>query len=388
MKSTLKELAGIFRFALNFKAVVITGGPCGGKSTFLKMAVAMLEKHGYRVIVVPEVARELIKAGFLPWDKSWKTSVSFQTIVLKAILEKEAFYFQSLREFADDGRPVVFICDRGLVDGAAYMGEEPFKSLLGDLGLAYAEVLDRYHGVVALVSAANGAEAHYAKDDERFESLEEAKALDVRTIAVWHGHLHLTIIDNSTGFPEKINRALIALRRVLHMPQATEIEKKYCVLGFHPSLVPEGTKASMIVQTYLLIPEKPGIECRVRAKTTNGSTSYYYTEKTATDTEGVRGEHEEQLTEIRYNELLALQADPACGCVEKTRYKIRYGSYMLELDVYAGKLGGLVTLEVEFPSVEAMAAFVPPPGFQLTDVTADKRYSNRMLAEFGKPAAN
>jgi thymidylate kinase len=47
--------------------IVITGGPCAGKST----ALSKIEKHftglGYRVIFVNEAATELILNGIVPW---------------------------------------------------------------------------------------------------------------------------------------------------------------------------------------------------------------------------------------------------------------------------------------------------------------------------------
>ncbi len=58
---------------------------------------------------------------------------------------------------------------------------------------------------------------------------------------------------------------------------------------------------------------------------------------------------------------------------------------MLEIDVYEGRLSGLVVLEVEFQNSEESVQFVPPPEFNLIEVTGDKRYSNKQLARNGLP---
>ena len=57
---------------------------------------------------------------------------------------------------------------------------------------------------------------------------------------------------------------------------------------------------------------------------------------------------------------------------------------MIELDVYEGDLGGLVTAEVEFPSEADAERFDPPPWLG-RDVTGDDRFSTRRLALYGVP---
>jgi len=72
--------------------------------------------------------------------------------------------------------------------------------------------------------------------------------------------------------------------------------------------------------------------------------------------------------------------------LEKGRHTVRLGGLVLEVDVYAGALAGLVVAEVEFPSPEAAARFEPPPWFG-EDVSADHRYKNQSLALLGAPPA-
>jgi adenylate cyclase len=71
--------------------------------------------------------------------------------------------------------------------------------------------------------------------------------------------------------------------------------------------------------------------------------------------------------------------------VEKTRYLVPLREDLtVELDIYAGDLDGLVTAEIEFPSVEASAAFAPPSWLG-TEITGDARYANQSLALHGAP---
>jgi CYTH domain-containing protein/CHAD domain-containing protein len=71
--------------------------------------------------------------------------------------------------------------------------------------------------------------------------------------------------------------------------------------------------------------------------------------------------------------------------IDKTRHRIPLeDAVVIELDVFAGELAGLVFAEVEFDSSEALAAFTPPDWFG-PEVTDDGRYTNASLALHGRP---
>jgi CYTH domain-containing protein/CHAD domain-containing protein len=70
--------------------------------------------------------------------------------------------------------------------------------------------------------------------------------------------------------------------------------------------------------------------------------------------------------------------------IEKTRHRIPLGDHVIELDVFGGRLDGLVIAEVEFDSVAALDEFEPPEWFG-PEVTDDGRYTNPSLALHGLP---
>ena len=73
------------------------------------------------------------------------------------------------------------------------------------------------------------------------------------------------------------------------------------------------------------------------------------------------------------------------GRIEKTRSYIDLdGGHVAEVDHYAGDLDGLVTVEVEFESVEQAERFEPPAWFG-REVTGDHRWSNASLSRHGRP---
>lgn len=172
----------------------------------------------------------------------------------------------------------------------------------------------------------------------------------------------------------------------LKIGESFEIERKYLVENLPPDFIPAGTKSYEILQVYLKRPDREGVECRVRKKTCGTRSTYFYTEKAPTSMEGVRKETEKEIGAELFDALMRVYSDTSCIPIEKTRYEITRGPYVLQIDIYHGRLAGLVTLEVEFSSKENCDAFLPPEGIILIDVTSDKRYSNRTLSEKGIPS--
>lgn len=68
--------------------------------------------------------------------------------------------------------------------------------------------------------------------------------------------------------------------------------------------------------------------------------------------------------------------------IEKTRHILTIDGYVWEIDVYAGRLSGLVTAEVEMRSESDNPAL---PSWLGREVTGDAAWSNAMLAMNGRP---
>jgi CYTH domain-containing protein len=96
----------------------------------------------------------------------------------------------------------------------------------------------------------------------------------------------------------------------------------------------------------------------------------------------------EETIDIDERRFLALWPLTQGRRIHKTRYELPAAAgLVIELDVYAGELQGLMTAEVEFPSEAESRAFTPP-GFLGAEVTEDPRYRNKTLALQGKPPAD
>jgi adenylate cyclase len=91
--------------------------------------------------------------------------------------------------------------------------------------------------------------------------------------------------------------------------------------------------------------------------------------------------------EISSEQANALWPHTSTRRIAKTRHRVRLdGQQQLvaEVDVYADELDGLYTVEVEFPSEEQAAEFVPPQWFGV-EVTGNRAWTNAALARNGRP---
>lgn len=126
---------------------------------------------------------------------------------------------------------VVILCDRGVMDGAAYMTKPMWQALLDETGWSNTQLRDkRYDMVLHLITAADGAKDYYSSDSNqsRYEGLEAAIATDKKTQLCWFGHPRFSIIDNSLpGFNNKIKRCLDRIFHYLGLPKANTFYKKF-----------------------------------------------------------------------------------------------------------------------------------------------------------------
>ena len=153
-------------------------------------------------------------------------------------------------------------------------------------------------------------------------------------------------------------------------PSGVEIERKFLV-----DRLPDGLgEGDRIEQGYLAIGDD-GVEVRVRRRSDD---------MTLTIKSGpgmARTEEELAIDARRFESLWPLTEGRR---VNKTRHVIPLGGELAaELDVYSGAHDGLLTAEIEFPSVEASEAF-EPPAWLGRDVTGDGSYANQALALQGR----
>lgn len=146
---------------------------------------------------------------------------------------------------------------------------------------------------------------------------------------------------------------------------AQEIERKFLVEGEYKS---QAYAHSHIVQGYIC--SARGRTVRVRIRDEQG----FLTIKGAADAAGMsRYEWEKEIPLAEAEELMKL-CEP--GVIDKTRYLVRSGKHVFEVDEFYGENEGLTLAEVELASENE--PFVKPD-FIGQEVTGDVRYYNAQL---------
>lgn len=199
--------------------IVITGGPCAGKSTAILPIREAIGRLGYTVLFIAETATELICGGVAPWTLNSMNDYQECQFFLQRDKEK-AFLTAAGRM---NSERVLIVCDRGLIDNKAYMGDECFSDFLGKIGVDEDELMNSYDAVFHLVTAAKGAEDFYTVDNNsaRTEDMATARELDDRTMRAWSSHPHFYVIDNCGSIEEKMEKLVQKIRDFLTENEAT-----------------------------------------------------------------------------------------------------------------------------------------------------------------------
>lgn len=361
--------------AILISKIVLTGGPCAGKTTALSRVEQNLTEQGYKVFVVSESATELIKGGIRPFGDDAIDMIEFQDLILKYQLSKEKIYEQAIEKLSEDKKCVI-IYDRGIIDNKAYIGQTNFDMVLKRQGLSELGLMDNYDMIIHLVTSADGKEQFYTLENNqaRSESASEAVTLDRKTMAAWAGHSNLKIIDNKTDFDEKINLVIDEINNLLGNPITIRKERKYLVNLESSDLSYLTENNSMEInlkQTYL--ESENGYERRLRKRTFNNQSTYYLTvqKKVKNLTKIVT---DKKVTEKEYLRLLDIYK--VKGEIEKTRYSFTLNKQYYRLDIFEDNL---VILEVD-ATKENKNIVIPEFLEVLKEVTDDERYQNINIA--------
>ena len=358
--------------------IVITGGPCAGKTTAMSWIQNAFTEKGYLVLFVDETATQLSSGG-APWRLT-RNNREYQYRVTQLMLAKEEVFTAVARTFEAD--KVLVVCDRGALDNRAYMTDEEFRYVLEKLNMTEVELRDHYDAVFHLVTAAKGAEEFYtyANNAARYETVEEAVESDDRLIAAWTGHPHLRIIDNRYSFDEKMLALIREISSFLGEPRPMETRRKYLITRPDPVMLDSrpNCRRVEITQAYLRS-EIPGETIRIRQRGCDGSYVYFKTRKRRVD--GKRIEMEERLTRHEFRDLL-MQADPDYRTIRKDRWCLSENGLYYNIDVYP-QWDSQALMEVELYSADDKVLF--PEGIEvIREVTGEEEFTNPYIARIRK----
>ena len=361
----------------NIKRIVLTGGPCAGKTTALVRIIEHFSSRGFKVFTIPEVPTLFTQGGMNYLTKNQNFFYEGEKATLEIQLALEDRFMRMAQACT---RPSVIVCDRGAMDISAYMTPEMWADITRAVGTSTPLLRERYDAVLHLVSAADGAEQYYttANNAQRLEQMDEeglriARSLDKKVIHAWTGHPYLRVINNHDDFEAKMHRVLKEISHVLGLPQPIEEERKYVVeiMG----TLPEDCIESEISQVYLK--GYADAEERLRKRSWGKKAVYVHTTKKKTS------ENEELVTERQINqnlyEIMLPLADPERNAIHKLRHSFIWKGQYFEIDSYLEQLEGLTILETK-GIVEGEPVKLPPFLKVVKDVTGNKDYYNYNLA--------
>ena len=188
----------------NSKLIVLTGGPCAGKTTIGDVVGHAFKKQ---VVIVPEAASLLFKGGFPRWAEQ-ESRCALQRAIYHTQRELE-------KSYSAHHRGKVLLLDRGTLDGSAYWpwGTDDFFS---SLNTSLEKELTHYNRVIYLESASQkDYNINKKNNPNRIESWEEARDLDAKAKKAWIKHPHIHFVKNKRAFSEKIAEVFAIIEDVL-----------------------------------------------------------------------------------------------------------------------------------------------------------------------------
>ncbi len=181
--------------------IALTGGPGGGKSEAAAALRREYRRKGVHVVSIRETATDLILSGL-----DGRTTLSnrdFQGAQLDLQLFKEDLYEKAARK--SEANCILLVCDRGVLDGKAFIEPEIFEALLKERNLCDDALLARYDAIIHMSTAAKSKEAHYSLSNNpaRLETPDEAAKEDDRLLEIYQNHPHRYVIEPCDTIEQK-----------------------------------------------------------------------------------------------------------------------------------------------------------------------------------------
>lgn len=353
--------------------IVLTGGPCAGKTSALAKIREHFQSHGFHVFIVPESATLLLANGCAPIKDIW----SLQAGILRIQMATEHTFLEIAKQY--DGRCLI-IYDRGACDAKAFVPEAVWNETLEDFGTTHAALMSRYDGVVFMESIACSYKNFYTQENNsaRQETAEQAIEVDAKVCQAWMGHPHFRFVQGYKSFETKIERTIGIISQLIGVPQPIEIEKKYLVKS--ACLNGVDFYISHIIQNYLISPVEGEVE-RVRRTRSLLTNVYTHTTKKY-QSPGVNIEIERNITGKEYFKYLE-RKDKDSKEIDKNRYFFLWRNQYFEMDVFPQVIdeesGSTTILEIELTH-DNQKVELPPFIEIIREVTEEPKFTNYELA--------
>lgn len=200
----------------NITKIVLTGGPCSGKSTFMNLAKQHFEDLGYTIFIDNEAATDLISGGISPATMGM---YQFQKYCIALQLKKEELFKMAAEKINKE--KIIIFYDRGILDDKGYVSDQEFKEILTGFDIKEEDLPSRYDLVLHLTTAAKGLENVYSDETNqaRYEDCDEAINVDNMILESWKVHPNRQCIDSALDFDLKMKQAIQYVQEYLNQQE-------------------------------------------------------------------------------------------------------------------------------------------------------------------------
>jgi predicted ATPase len=185
--------------------IVITGGPCAGKTSVME---ALKTKLNQDAVFVPECATLILSGGFPAppdqkflgheqfdnWMRHFQCAVYHTQLALEDLATSEARL---------ENKEMI-VCDRGTIDAVAYH-PEGMAGFTDQFGTTMTAMHIRYNLVIFLESLAVGQPELFGRvgNEHRYETLEHAQHVNQLTFDAWKLRSNFHFISSRLSLEEK-----------------------------------------------------------------------------------------------------------------------------------------------------------------------------------------
>lgn len=359
--------------------IVLTGGPSGGKTSAISYIQRFFGQFGWTVLIMREVATDVIQAGFKPGVNIAVND--FQRLLITKQFADEKVFERLIGDLKTQNK-ILVIYDRAFHDTAPYCQDDQFKNFLtAETNLQPNEARDRYDAVIHLVTAADGAPEHYTLENNpaRFETASQALDRDRQTRQAWIGHPHFHLVDNSTDFAGKMDRVIALVCQLIGYPIPLQNKHRYLLSGSVSALTlrQNGIESvTLDIITHYLLTDSQQEEWITRRGTAQDGYLYYHSTETSLDA-SQKIEIERRIDIYEYNNYLKRAIGQP---ISKQRLCFIYQYQYFQLDIFDGANHGLTILEIE-STYEQKQIIFPPVIKIIREITGEKELENHYLAK-------
>ena len=193
--------------------VLITGSVQAGKDTTIKRLKTDLEKSGYYVVNTNEIAELILLNNIKPFGDDTITLLEYQDAIFQGQLFVEDLYMSLIKNIKTD-KTVVFLLNRGVLDGMPFIGESEFNKIITKHNFDKDTTKNRYDIVLCLETYAMlGVYDKRANSEVRFQDFDKAVDMNNQFYDMYKKYYpNIKYIKANDDFEEKYIKVLETLK--------------------------------------------------------------------------------------------------------------------------------------------------------------------------------